>query len=214
MHIPQASIAEQVVLPFAEALASANDRQNPYDTEKWLYVPPCYGDYRYLLGTRGKRPLICIGINPSTAAPDDLDNTLKSVERIARGNGFDSWMMMNVYAQRATRPDDMDREVSPDLHRENMAAFEYLLQTAESPAAFWAAWGAIIEKRAYLPTCVRDMVAIGKRYGATWLKAGKVSKVGHPHHPLYLKADSPVEPFDIEEYLDVLDAMNAAERRK
>lgn len=213
MHIPQGSIAEQHILPFSHALASANDRRNPYDTEKWLYVPPFYSEYRYLLGTRGKRPLICIGINPSTAAPDDLDNTLKSVARIATNNGFDSWMMMNVYAQRATRPDDMDAEVSTELHRENMKAFEYLLQQAEAPAAIWAAWGAIIEKRAYLSACVRDMVAIGKRYGATWLKAGKVSKVGHPHHPLYLKADSPTEPFDIEAYLDVLDQMNASKRR-
>mgnify|MGYP007025192133 CR=1 FL=1 len=40
-------------------------------------------EYRYLLGTRGSRPLLCLGVNPSTAVPGDLDNTLKSVERIA-----------------------------------------------------------------------------------------------------------------------------------
>ncbi|MFR6424354.1 MAG: DUF1643 domain-containing protein, partial [Oscillospiraceae bacterium] len=49
-----------------------------------------------------KNPLICIGINPSTAQPGDLDNTLKSVERIALGNGYDSFTMFNVYPQRAT----------------------------------------------------------------------------------------------------------------
>ena len=213
MHIPQSAIADQTILPFADALCLANDRQNDYDTEKWLYVPPTYGEYRYLLGTRGKRPLICIGINPSTAAPDDLDNTLKSVSRIAAANGFDSWMMMNVYAQRATKPDDMDNAVCEELHRENMAALEYLLQHTQTPAAIWAAWGAIIEKRAYLSACVRDMVALGEKYGAIWLKAGKVSKVGHPHHPLYLRSDTPVEPLDIDAYLDVLDTLYVSKRR-
>ncbi len=58
---------------------------------RWLYVPKVYSEYRYILGTRGKKPLICMGINPSTAIPDRLDNTLKSVERIALANGFDSF---------------------------------------------------------------------------------------------------------------------------
>ena len=80
-----------------------------YDVSRWLYIPNVYSEYRYILGTRGDRPLICVGINPSTAAPDALDPTLQSVERIARSNGYDSFLMFNVYAQRATRPDDMSR---------------------------------------------------------------------------------------------------------
>ena len=121
-------------------------------------------------------PLICIGINPSTAAPGDLDNTLKSVERIAAGNGYDSFLMFNVYAQRATRPEDMDQVCNAALHRENMAAFRYVLEQvgAGYAPAVWAAWGTIIEKRPYLRDCVRDMVAIGEAYGAQWLCAGKL----------------------------------------
>ena len=60
--------------------------------------------YRYVLGRVGRRPLVCIGINPSTAQPGALDPTLKSVERLANANGFDSWIMFNVYPQRATNP--------------------------------------------------------------------------------------------------------------
>ena len=48
-------------------------------------------------GAGGRRPLVCIGINPSTAQPGALDPTLKSVERLANANGFDSWIMFNVY---------------------------------------------------------------------------------------------------------------------
>ena len=59
-------------------------------------MPDHYLEYRYILGTKGKKPLICIGINPSTAEPDNLDNTLKSVERIALGNGFDSSLLASI----------------------------------------------------------------------------------------------------------------------
>ena len=95
MHIPTCESCELDILSFEEALNNSG-RRGGYDAEKWLYVPDYYADYRYILGTRGKNPLICIGINPSTAAPDDLDNTLKSVSRIAAANNYDSWIMFNV----------------------------------------------------------------------------------------------------------------------
>ena len=199
-HIPKGATTELELLTFREALKSANTPSDEYDIEKWLYAPNFYSEYRYILGTRGENPLICIGINPSTARPDDLDNTLKSVERIALGNGFDSFLMFNVYAQRATDPDAMEKVCNTALHRENMEAFRYVLSISKNPTV-WAAWGAIIEKRKYLPECVRDMVKIGQEYGATWVCAGAITKKGHPHHPLYLRKDEKIKPFDIESYL-------------
>ena len=202
-HVPKGATAELELLTFQDALAAANTPSPEYDIAKWLYAPNFYSEYRYILGTRGKNPLICIGINPSTAEPDHLDNTLKSVERIALGNGFDSFIMFNVYAQRATNPDAMEKTYNPLLHRENLEAFRYVLSISEKPA-IWVAWGAIIEKRKYLPDCVRDMLAVGEEYGASWFCAGAITKKGHPHHPLYLKKDEKLKPFDVSAYLDKL----------
>ena len=201
MHIPSCTTDEISLLPFDDALCAALEKQESYDIEKWLYVPPFYSEYRYILGTRGKDPLICIGINPSTAAPDDLDNTLKSVERIAKFNGHDSFIMFNVYAQRATNPDDMEKECNASLHAENIKAFEYILSHCQKRPSVWAAWGAIIEKRDYLPSLIGDFYEISKKYGACWFSCGDISKKGHPHHPLYLRADTKKEPFDIKGYL-------------
>ena len=61
-----------------------------YPGGTWYYEPHVYLPYRYVLGRVGRRPLVCIGINPSTAQPGALDPTLKSVERLAAHNGFDS----------------------------------------------------------------------------------------------------------------------------
>ena len=203
MHIPSGDTAALELISFADALREANQPNPDYDTSRWLYAPNFYCDYRYILGTRGKKPLICIGINPSTAQPGCLDNTLKSVERIALGNGFDSFLMFNVYAQRATDPNAMERQCNPALHRENMAAFRYVLSISDAPAV-WAAWGSIIEKRDYLKKCLLDMLQIGKEYSASWCCAGQVTKKGHPHHPLYLKKDEKLKAFDIENYLSTL----------
>ena len=201
MHIPSGTTAELELVTFRQALEAANTPSSDYDIEKWLYAPNFYSEYRYILGTRGRNPLICIGINPSTAEPDNLDNTLKSVERIALGNGFDSFIMFNVYAQRATNPDAMEKRCNEKLHRENLEAFRYVLSISGNPTV-WAAWGAIIEKRAYLPECVGDMIALGEKYGAKWYTAGARSKVGgHPHHPLYLKKDSVLDEFDAAAYI-------------
>ena len=202
-HIPSGTTAQMELVTFRQALEAANTPNDAYDISKWIYAPNFYSEYRYILGTRGKNPLICIGINPSTAQPDDLDNTLKSVERIALGNGFDSFIMFNVYAQRATSPDDMEKECNLLLHKENLEAFRYVLSISDKPAV-WAAWGAIIEKRKYLPDCVRDMLAAGEEFGAQWHCAGKVTKKGHPHHPLYLRKDEKLKPFDVSTYLDTL----------
>ena len=206
MHIPKCTTAEAGVLTFEEALAPALMPSPDYDCSRWLYVPNSYSEYRYILGTRGTKPLICVGINPSTAVPDNLDNTLKSVERIALHNGYDSFIMFNVYAQRATSPDDMERCCNAQLHAENMRAFEYILSNVGEGIrpAVWAAWGTIIEKRPYLPDCVREMVDIGRRYGARWLCAGKRSAKGHPHHPLYLRKDEKTVDFDVESYLETI----------
>ena len=203
MHIPQGTTAELELVTFREALEAANTPNPYYDINEWLYAPNFYSEYRYILGTRGKNPLICIGINPSTAQPGDLDNTLKSVNRIALHNGFDSFIMFNVYAQRATDPDAMEKTCNLQLHKENLEAFRYVLSISQKPAV-WAAWGTIIEKRNYLPQCLMDMIRVGEEYGAQWYCAGKCSKKGHPHHPLYLRKDEVIRPFDVAAYLQNL----------
>lgn len=202
-HIPQTPTAQLELVSFRQALDAANTPSPDYDIAKWIYAPNFYSEYRYILGTRGSNPLICVGINPSTARPDALDNTLKSVERIALGNGYDSFLMFNVYAQRATSPNDMEKTCNPLLHKENLEAFRYVLSLSSRPAV-WAAWGAVIEKRSYLSACLRDMLQAGKECGTNWYCAGAITKKGHPHHPLYLRKDEVLRPFDMDAYLEKL----------
>ena len=140
----------------------------------WYYEPHTYQPYRYVLGRVGTHPLVCIGINPSTAQPGALDPTLKSVERLAAANGFDSWIMFNVYPQRATDPNDMDRVPDRALCDENLRWLKAVL--AQTEPTMWAAWGTLIEKRDYLPGLMREMVALTREREMPWVTFGRRSK--------------------------------------
>lgn len=129
----------------------------------WLYENSRDNTSRFILGTVGKNPLVCFGINPSTAVPQCLDNTLKSVERIALAN------IKKVL-----------KEYKPTL---------------------WAAWGTIIENRNYLPKCLSDIARLSNDFNCSWITYGKVSKDGHPHHPLYLSEQATKAEFLINDYM-------------
>ena len=58
--------------------------------------------------------------------------------------------------------------------------------------------------------CMRDFAADASAAGAGWFTAGPLLKSGHPHHPLYLRADAQAEPFDVEEYVRAQQARAAA----
>lgn len=166
---------------------------------EWIYENNEDNTSRYVLGTVGKKPLICIGINPSTAEPNKLDPTLKSVDRISAANGFDSWIMINVYPQRATNPNDIHTKMERSLHYENLLHIERVLK--EYRPTIWAAWGTNICKRPYLVSCLADLVELSNKYSCKWVNAGENSKQGHPHHPLYLDKFAALNNFDIDLYL-------------
>ena len=167
----------------------------------WLYENNEDNTVRYILGTKGKKPLLCFGINPSTAEPDKLDNTLKSVERIALNNGFDSWIMLNIYPQRATDPNAIHKELDTVIHENNLAKINQLLSELPKPV-IWAAWGTLIEKRPFLIQCLHDIRTLTSRYTCKWVTIGKHSAKGHPHHPLYLSATAKPLAFNIEGYMN------------
>ena len=166
MHIPTCQTQDLEILTFQQALGAHQWGLRPDEVALRagllcrLPVPP---------GDQGEKSLICIGINPSTAAPGDLDNLPSSRWSASPpGQVYDSFLMFNVYAQRATPAGGHGPGVQRGpLHRENMAAFRYVLEqvgAGYAPRHVWAAWGTIIEKR---PTS-------GTASGTWWPSGGGV----------------------------------------
>lgn len=167
--------------------------------EGWVYERSSDGAARFVLGTVGENPLVCFGINPSTARPGVLDPTVKRVARFASDNGFDSWTMLNVYPQIATDPKLMDLEHRGALKFENESQIKRVID--DRPLTLLAAWGGLIASRPYLRLLLRDIVASTARVGCEWVSLGAPTKDGHPRHPLYVRADVRLTRFDVGRYL-------------
>lgn len=117
---------------------------------EWIYECTDDNSARFILGTIGANPIICFGINPSTAEPNKLDRTVDYVSRIAEFNGYDSFVMLNVYPQRATNPKNLHKVFSPELKSENERHIAAII--GGQNLTLWAAWGGLITKRKYLNT--------------------------------------------------------------
>jgi hypothetical protein len=166
----------------------------------WIYENTKNNSARFVLGERGERPLICFGINSSTAKPEKLDRTVRRVQSIAKQGKFDGWTMLNLYPQRATKPEDIHQELNVSLHKKNLQHIKKVFQN-NPQATIWAAWGGLIESRIFLKQCLKDIIETVEPYSAKWVHKGELLAQGHPHHPLYLRNDTPFLSFNINSYL-------------
>ena len=166
----------------------------------WIYSKNDKNTHRYALGETGERIIACLGINPSTASPEKLDRTMESVKRIANNNGYDGWLMFNVYSQRATKPEDLDQTLNNTYHQENLNQIrnvinEFNIQT------LWLAFGDLIEFRSYLINCLYDIYLQLKPLELKYVIVQEPSIKGHPKHPLYKPASSCFNKFDFDQYI-------------
>lgn len=173
--------------------------------DQWIYERAPDGSARFVLGTIGLNPLVCFGINPSTAAPNALDRTVSRVHRFAADNGYDSWTMLNVYPQISTDPKALDQTYRQDLKAENERQIAGVI--AGRRLTLLAAWGGLIASRPYLPSLLGDILRLPSISRCDWVSLGDSTKDGHPRHPLYMRADTPLQPFSVERYLQCEEVM-------
>lgn len=151
------------------------------------------GRYRYRLARRWTegwgRPAVFVMLNPSTADAFVDDPTIRRCVGFAKAWGCDRLVVVNLYAFRATQPRDLWRAEDPvgpqnDDHLEGAA---YTAARYDGPLV--AAWGAHAKA---------DRVAqVLEIPGMDRLVALGVTKSGAPRHPLYLRADAQLSPWNL-----------------
>ncbi len=154
----------------------------------WIYKNTTDNSHRFLLGESGKKMLACLGVNPSTAEPEQLDRTLESVRRIAAHNGYDGWLMWNVSSQRTTNPKGLAAEPDYEMHARNLA---YIMQSGSdySISHLWLAYGNNIEQQSYLQVFLQDILTILIPFELQYKMIGLTQK-GNPRHPLYVSGET------------------------
>lgn len=136
--------------------------------------------YRYALWRiwDKQKPLVMfIGLNPSTANENENDPTIKSVERIAKHNGYGGFYMMNCFSFVNTDPKQL-YDCSQSVENE-----KWLKKIAAISKDIVFAWG--------------DFQVV-KKLGVDYIlgqwfpdaKCLHINKTGSPIHPLYCKTNT------------------------
>lgn len=152
---------------------------------------------RYTLGNCRGKTLFVMGVNPSQATNQRLDHTVGSVKKFSEILGFDSFLMLNVYPQRATDPNDLSLRLNRKAHEKNLEMIGRYIGESET---IWAAWGNLISKRKYLKECLFDIDDLLRSRKVKWIQYDLPTKEGHPKHPARKRHGNFFNEFDMNLY--------------
>lgn len=169
----------------ARTATLSDDGRYRYDlTRTW--EPPA-GEIR-----RGRA--LFVMLNPSTADAEVDDPTIRRCMGFADREGCGELAVVNLYAFRTSKPAelwaarDSGIDIVGPLNRHTIARHAAIARTTGSPII--AAWGSGV------PAGAADVRQVLKVLGDAGVKALGLTKDGHPRHPLYVKGDAPLVPFE------------------
>ena len=169
------------------------------------YQPICLSEanHRFALEQPGERVLIVIGVNPSTADESTIDNTMGSVLRFVNAFEYDGFVMLNLSSERSTKPINLSPDLDFKMHKKNLEVIKEMSQKYPQ-ADILLACGNNIERRKYLGNCFSAIYPILQSH-KRWLCIGgkeRMTKRGHPRHPLYASPQWSLCEFDIDAYVN------------
>jgi hypothetical protein len=147
------------------------------------------GKYRYSLLRSWDDTLntvVFIMLNPSTADANEDDPTIRRCTTYAKSWGYGSLEVVNLFAYRATDPNQL-------LVAEDPIGFEnnsYILKAISNASLVVLAWGT----KGILLNRHKDVLSL---LHTNELHCISISKDGHPKHPLYLKGDAVPQIYSI-----------------
>lgn len=149
------------------------------------------GQYRYLLRRtwdRAKPRALLVMLNPSTADAKQDDATIRSCVRLLSGQGYGSMEVVNVFAWRATNPDELAKAEDP-LGPQNERVIAAAVGRCDVVVCAWGAHPFAMSKTSFLRSFLRSRKPAIYCFGKT--------KAGAPKHPLYIKSGTTLETFGV-----------------
>ncbi len=126
--------------------------------------------------------LMVIGLNPSTADEMQDDPTIRRCIGFARSWGFGRLEVLNLFAWRATRPQDLWRAQDP-LGPDNRAQLLQAAARADLRLAAWGNHGAHLGQADWARARLKPLYCLA------------VNASGEPAHPLYQPASRRPRPY-------------------
>ncbi|SSU67358.1 Uncharacterized protein conserved in bacteria [Acinetobacter baumannii] len=153
--------------------------------EKGAIISDC-NKYRYSLWRiRDKeKPIFTfVGLNPSTADHQQDDRTIRRCINFAKSWGGGGIYMANLFAYRATDPQEMMSQEDP-IGPDNDAHLKQLAAESHKLIACWGNDGVFKARSTFVKQLLTD-----KLYYL------KLNKSGEPGHPLYIHSSTQIQPF-------------------
>ncbi|HEY8214268.1 MAG TPA: DUF1643 domain-containing protein [Methylocystis sp.] len=158
--------------------------------ERAAEISKC-GAYRYRLTRRwgDAPPLPFVMLNPSNANAIDDDPTIRRCIGFARREGWGGLIVANLYALRSPSPEALWSAGDPIGPKNRRTLVSLAAQAFDQSAPIVCAWGALA-RQDQIDEAIRMFEAAGARLACL----GR-TRNGAPRHPLYVRADQPLERF-------------------
>ncbi len=168
---------------------------------------------RYVFGMDGVNPIIVLALNPSDgkhpnfANGENYDQTQKRIIDISANNGYDGWIILNVFPFIETYSDKLcgmwfdERDYCEELINNNL---EYIKEVLEDypESDIWMAWGNSIEKDKVLIEGLSKIIELPQMKERKKVYFQKINKSTHPMHPLMMVKDPVKLDYSIEHLTD------------
>ncbi len=143
--------------------------------------------YEQTIG-EGQTTICWIGLNPGTGDREGRYRpTLQRMVDRSIAMGMGSIVLVNLFAWRATKPADLRRQAAAKVDvigDECDAAIRQAAVRSELVVAAWGNHGGLLGRDRQVVSMVRRLKCVG-----TTMK-------GAPRHPLYVRSDQPLEPYE------------------
>jgi hypothetical protein len=158
--------------------------------EKAAAISAC-GAYRYSLTRKwsGAPLLPFVMLNPSTADAEEDDPTIRRCIGFARREGAGGLIVANLYALRSPAPEALWSARDPIGPKNRRTLVGLAAQAVAQSLPIICAWGALA-RQDQIHGALRMFHASGARLACL----GRTQR-GAPRHPLYVRADQPLERF-------------------
>ncbi len=154
-------------------------------------LSPC-GTYRYRLDRiwdEDTAPMVWVMLNPSTADHAEDDATIRRCTAFAKAAGHGGMVVVNLFALRSKDPGQLRQHPDP-IGPFNEAA---LIEATDDAVRVAAAWGDV--SRSERARQAHAVTALLVDHGHSLESLGVTGK-GHPRHPLYVRDETQLTPYD------------------
>lgn len=131
---------------------------------------------------------VFVMLNPSTADAFATDPTCNRCITFARREGCGGMRVVNLHALRATDPRELRKHPDPV----GAGNDEFITQACSDAGVVVAAWGAHGTLHDRAGEVTRMLGAAGVRLWCLGVTSG-----GQPRHPLYVRGDAPLRPYEV-----------------